>query len=250
MADKRTVLVTGGTSGIGAATALAFARAGDNVVVTGRDTARGDDVVRAIKEHGGTGLALRCDVRVADDVASAVARTLEEFGRLDVAVNNAGIFGFDGATADLSEEDWDRVVDTNLKGVWLSMKHEIPPMVAQGGGRIVNVAGAFGLIGFAGIPAYAAAKHGVIGLTKVAALEYVAAGIRVNAICPGVTRTPMVDAATGGDPAAEAQFAAEMPIGRLADPREVADAIAWMCAPSSDFLVGHALAFDGGWVIK
>jgi NAD(P)-dependent dehydrogenase (short-subunit alcohol dehydrogenase family) len=177
-----------------------------------------------------------------------VTRTLDTFGGLDVAVNSAGVFSFTGPTAECSEEDWDRIVGVNLRGVWLSMKHQIPAMVARGSGSIVNVAGAFGLIGFPGIPAYVAAKHGVVGLTKAAALEYVSAGLRINAICPGVTHTPMIEAATGGDPQAQAQFAAQMPINRMADPDEVAEAIVWMSA--SDFLVGHAMSFDGGWVVQ
>ena len=248
MGDNRTVLVTGATSGIGKATALAFARRGADVVVAGRDPVRLEEVAQAVKASGVQTLALRCDVTSADDVRAAVQRTVDTFGRLDVAVNSAGVFAFTGPSAECSQDDWDRIVGINLTGVWLSMKHEIPPMVAQGSGSIVNVAGAFGLIGFPGIPPYVAAKHGVVGLTKGAALEYASAGVRINAICPGVTHTPMIEEATAGDPQAQARFAALMPINRMAEPDEVAEAIVWMSA--SDFLVGHALAFDGGWVVQ
>lgn len=246
----RVVLITGGTSGIGRATAMAFAGAGAAVVVSGRDPERLQEMTVALKEVSGTGLAVRADVREASEVEALVDRVVETYGRLDAAVNSAGVFNFTGPTADCSEEDWDRTVDTNLKGVWLAMKYELRPMLAQGRGAIVNVAGTFGLIGFPGVPAYVAAKHGVVGLTKVAALEYAKSGVRINAICPGVTRTPMVEAATGGDPQVEQQFASLMPLGRMADADEVAAAILWMCSETSSFMLGHALAFDGGWTVQ
>jgi NAD(P)-dependent dehydrogenase (short-subunit alcohol dehydrogenase family) len=243
-------LVTGGSSGIGRATALAFARQGASVVIGNRNEEAGEEAVRAIKEAGGEGMFARCDVCRAADLEHLVSRAVDTYGRLDIAVNSAGIFEFTGPAADCGEEAWDRTLDTNLKGVWLSMRAEIPPMVGQGHGAIVNVAGAFGLIGFPGIPAYVAAKHGVVGLTKAAALEYAKTGIRINAICPGVTHTPMVERATGHDPEVEAQFAAEMPIERTASAEEVAAAVLWMCSGDASFLLGHALALDGGWVAK
>jgi NAD(P)-dependent dehydrogenase (short-subunit alcohol dehydrogenase family) len=246
----RVALVTGGTSGIGRATAVAFGRAGADVVVAGRSVERGEEVVAELKDLGSQAMSVRCDVTRSGDVQALVDRTLETYGRLDVAVNSAGIFEFSGPTAECQEEDWDRTVDTNLKGIWLSMKYEIPPMLAQGRGAIVNVAGAFGLIGFPGAPAYVAAKHGVVGLTKAATLEYATTGVRINAICPGLTRTPLVERATGGDPVAEEQFASQMPIRRMASADEVAAAVLWMCSDESSFLLGHALAFDGGWVVQ
>lgn len=246
----RVALVTGGTSGIGRATALAFARAGADVVVAGRSVERGEDVAAQLKDLGSQAMSVPCDVTRSGDVQGLVDRILKTFGRLDVAVNSAGIFEFTGPTAECREEDWDRTVDTDLKGVWLSMKYEIPPMVEQGQGAIVNVAGAFGLIGFPGVPAYVAAKHGVVGLTKAAALEYAKTGVRINAICPGVTHTPMVERATGNDAEVEAQFAAQMPIGRVASVEEVAAAVLWMCSDNASFLLGHALALDGGWVVQ
>ena len=246
----RVALVTGGSSGIGRATALTFGRQGARVVIASRGAEAGEETVREIQHKGGEALFVRCDVSRSEDVESAVNRTLQAYGRLDIAVNSAGVFDFTGPTAECREEDWDRVLDTNLKGVWLSMRYEIPPMADHGHGVIVNVAGAFGLIGFPGIPAYVAAKHGVVGLTKAAALEYVKTGIRINAICPGVTRTPMVERATGGDPEVEAQFAAHMPIGRVASAQEVAAAVLWMCSDDASFLLGHALALDGGWVVQ
>jgi NAD(P)-dependent dehydrogenase (short-subunit alcohol dehydrogenase family) len=248
--EGRVALVTGGTSGIGRATAIALARAGADVVVAGRSVERADEVVAELKSLGSQAMSVPCDVTRAGDVERLVERTLETYNRLDVAVNSAGIFEYTGPTAECQEEDWDRTVDTDLKGVWLSMKYEIPPMLAQGRGAIVNVAGAFGLIGFPGAPAYVAAKHGVVGLTKAAALEYATTGVRVNAGCPGLTRTPLVERATGGDPVAEQEFASHMPIGRMASAEEVAAAVLWMCSDDSSFLLGHALALDGGWVVQ
>jgi len=248
--SDRVAFVTGGSSGIGRATALALGREGARVVLASRGTEAGEETVREIQQKGGEASFIRCDVSRADDVRTAVDGVLHTHGRLDMAVNSAGVFDFTGPTAECREDDWDRIVDTNLKGVWLSMRAEIPPMVDQGQGAIVNVAGAFGLIGFSGIPAYVAAKHGVVGLTKAASLEYAKTGVRINAICPGVTHTPMVERATGNDPEVEAQFSSQMPIGRSASPEEVAAAILWMCSNDASFLLGHSLALDGGWVAQ
>jgi NAD(P)-dependent dehydrogenase (short-subunit alcohol dehydrogenase family) len=246
----RVAFVTGGSSGIGRATALALGRQGARVVLASRGMEAGEETVREIQHKGGEASFVRCDVSCPEDVQAAVDRVLHTHGRLDMAVNSAGIFEFTGPTAECREEDWDRILDTNLKGVWLSMRAEIPPMVDQGHGAIVNVAGAFGLIGFPGVPAYVAAKHGVVGLTKAASLEYAKTGVRINAICPGVTHTPMVERATGNDPEVEAQFAAQMPIARTASAEEVAAAILWMCSDDASFLLGHSLALDGGWVAQ
>jgi NAD(P)-dependent dehydrogenase (short-subunit alcohol dehydrogenase family) len=248
--SDRVAFVTGGSSGIGRATALALGQQRARVVVASRGVEAGEETAREIQHKGGEALFVCCDVSRPEDVQGAIDRVLDVYGRLDIAVNSAGIFEFTGPTAECSEEDWDRTLDTNLKGVWSSMRAEIPPMVGQGQGAIVNVAGAFGLIGFPGVPAYVAAKHGVVGLTKAAALEYAKTGVRINAICPGVTHTPMVERATGHDAEVEAQFAAQMPIGRVASAEEVAAAVLWMCSDDASFLHGHPLALDGGWVVQ
>jgi NAD(P)-dependent dehydrogenase (short-subunit alcohol dehydrogenase family) len=182
-------------------------------------------------------------------VAAAVAVALDTFGRLDGAINNAGTTGPSASTADYSLDDWNRVLALNLTGVFLGLKHEIPPMLAQGGGAIVNTSSGAGLVGFAGLPAYVASKHGVVGLTRAAALEYVKDGIRINAVCPGSTRTPMLEGFMGGDPAIERAMAQSAPIGRLARPDEIAQAMVWLLSDAASFVVGHALAVDGGAVV-
>ena len=189
------------------------------------------------------------DVTREADVAAAVATALDTFGRLDAALNNVGTTGPSNLTADYALEDWNRVLALNLTGVFLGLKHEIPPMVAQGGGAIVNTSSGAGLVGFAGLPAYVASKHGVIGLTRAAVLEYVKAGVRVNAVCPGSTRTPMLEGFMGGDPALERAMANSAPIGRLARPEEIAEAMVWLLSDAASFVVGHAFAVDGGAVV-
>jgi len=177
-----------------------------------------------------------------------VGHCVSLYGRLDCAFNNAGIEGDQAPTADCSQENWHRVLAVNLTGVWLCMKHEIPQMLKQGGGVIVNMSSVAGSVGFPGLPAYVASKHGVIGITRTAALEYAAKGIRVNAICPGVIRTEMVERVTGGDPEIEKQFTALEPIGRMGNPEEVAEAVVWLCSSESSFVIGHPLVVDGGLV--
>ena len=184
-----------------------------------------------------------------EDVAAAVATALDTWGRLDGALNNAGTTGPSANTVDYSLEDWNRVVALNLTSVFLCLKHEIPPMVAQGAGAIVNTSSGAGLVGFAGLPAYVATKHGVIGITHAAALEYVRSGVRINAVCPGSTRTPMLEGFMGGDPAIERAMANSAPIGRLARPEEIAQAMVWLLSDAASFMVGHALAVDGGAVV-
>jgi NAD(P)-dependent dehydrogenase (short-subunit alcohol dehydrogenase family) len=246
--DGKVVLVTGGASGLGEAAVGLLTGGGARVVVADRDADRGEQVAAAARDAGGDAVFVPTDVTVEADVAAAVAAAIVRWGRLDGALNNAGTTGPSAPTADYSLEDWNRVLALNLTGVFLGLKHEIPPMVAQGAGAIVNTASGAGLVGFAGLPAYVASKHGVVGLTRAAALEYVRAGVRVNAVCPGSTRTPMLEGFMGGDAAIERAMSQSAPIGRLAEPVEIARAMVWLLSDAASFVVGHAFAVDGGAV--
>ena len=246
---KQVVLITGASSGIGKATALAFARAGYEVALADRDEPAGERIAEEIARRGGKSLFVTCDVASEEDVAALVARTVDHFGQLDVAFNNAGIEGEQAPTADCTVENWDRVMAVNLRGVWLCMRAEIPHMLKGGGGTIVNCASVAGLVGLAGIPAYVAAKHGVVGLTRAAALDYATRGIRVNAVCPGAIHTPMLDRFMGED-AGRAQILAAEPVGRIGKPEEVASAVLWLCSDGAAFTTGQALAVDGGWIAR
>ena len=248
--EGKVALVTGGASGIGRATALAFAREGAKVVIADVAVEDGEETVRMIEESGGKAIFVETDVSQSDQVEALINKAVETYGRLDCAFNNAGIEGEQALTPDCTEENWDRVININLKGVWLGMKYEIPQMLKQGGGAIVNMSSVAGLVGFPSSPAYVASKHGILGLTKTAALEYATEGIRVNAVCPGVIRTPMVERATGGDPEVEAQFAAMEPVGRMGKPEEVAEAVVWLCSDAASFVTGHSMVVDGGLVAR
>jgi len=255
MAEQRfsgkVALVTGGASGIGRACAQLFAKEGASVVVSDVAVEGGQQTVRLIEEDGGEASFVEADVSKAAQVEALVGRTVETYGRLDYAFNNAGIEGRMATnTADYPEEDWDRVIAINLKGVWLCMKHEIPQMLSQSGGSIVNNSSVEGLVGLQGTSAYAASKHGVVGLTKTAALEYAQSGIRVNAVCPGLIRTPMVERYSRGDAEIEAQFAVVEPVGRMGTPEEVAEAVVWLCSKAASFVTGHAMAVDGAYVAR
>ncbi|MCZ7384014.1 MAG: SDR family oxidoreductase [Candidatus Methanoperedens sp.] len=244
--ENKVALVTGGGSGIGRACALAFAREGARVVVADVMERGGKETVQMIQETGGESIFVKTDVSKPADVEALVKRAVDTYGRLDCGINNAGIEGIMAQTADYIEENWERVININLKGVWLCMKYEIPEMQKQGGGAIVNMASVAGLVGFQGMPAYCASKGGIIQLTKVAALEYAKAGIRVNAVCPGVIRTPMVERVTGGNPEAEAQFTAIEPVGRMGTPGEIAESVVWLCSEAASFVTGHPMVVDGG----
>jgi NAD(P)-dependent dehydrogenase (short-subunit alcohol dehydrogenase family) len=249
--EGKVALVTGGGSGIGRATALAFAREGATVVVADVAVAGGEETVQLIYQAGAQATFCKADVSQASEVEALINKTVSTYGRLDCAHNNAGIEGVAARTADYPEEDWDRVIATNLKGVWLCMKYEILHMQPQGGGAIVNTASIAGLVGAQRMPAYVASKHGVAGLTKAAALEYSRAGIRVNAVCPGVIRTPMVERFFfSHHPRAESRLTAAEPIGRLGTPEEVAAAVVWLCSDAASFVTGHTMAVDGGLVAQ
>jgi NAD(P)-dependent dehydrogenase (short-subunit alcohol dehydrogenase family) len=245
--EGKVALVTGGSSGIGRASALAFAREGAKVVIADVDVNGGEETVRLIKEAGGEAIFVRTDVSKAAEVEALVNEAVETYGRPDYAHNNAGIEGITALTADCSEENWDWVINVNLRGVWLCMKYEIRQMLQQEGGAIVNTSSALGLVATGrGLPAYVASKHGIVGLTKAAALEYARAGIRVNAVCPGAIRTPMHERLTGGDPEVDAQIAAAQPVGRVGSPEEVAEAVIWLCSDAASFVTGHTMVIDGG----
>jgi NAD(P)-dependent dehydrogenase (short-subunit alcohol dehydrogenase family) len=245
----KVAFVTGAGSGIGRATALAFAREGASVVAADVSEQGNQETVRMIEEPSGRALALRCDVTRSGDVKAALDRTVETFGRLDVAFNNAGVEQEEAATAELAEEVWDRVIDIDLRGVFLCMKHEIALMLEQGGGAIVNTSSGAGVKGFPNGAAYVAAKHGVIGLTRAAALDYAASNIRINAVCPGIIDTRMMDRVTGDTPEGRQQVISQEPIGRMGKPEEIAAAVVWLCSEAASFVVGHAMVVDGGQTV-
>lgn len=242
----RVALVTGAAAGIGRATALAFARQGLKVVVADLDETGGQACVEAILEAGGEALFVRCDVTRDDQVRGMLEQTIEAYGRLDYAFNNAGIEIEQGKLAEGSEAEFDAIMGVNVKGVWLCMKHQLPAMLAQGGGVIVNTASVAGLGAAPKMSIYSASKHAVIGLTKSAAIEYAKKGVRVNAVCPAVIDTDMFRRAYEADPR-KAEFAAAMhPVGRIGKVEEIAAAVLYLCSDEAAFTTGHALAVDGG----
>lgn len=244
--DGKVAIVTGGASGIGRASAELLASRGARVVVADLDDAQGAATVAGINALEGEAVFVRGDVTDPEAVNAVVRVAMERFGRLDVALNNAGTTGTNAPLADQTLTDWQRTIAINLTGVFLSMQAEIPAMLQSGGGAIVNTSSAAGLIGFANLPAYVASKHGVVGLTKSIALEFAQRNIRVNAICPASIRTPMLEGFVGGDAKALERMGRIQPIGRLGTPEEVAEAAAWLCSDAASYVTGHALAVDGG----
>jgi len=244
--EGKFALITGAASGIGRAAALAFAREGAKLTLADVMTEAGEETVRMVRKAGGEAHFVKCDVSKAAEVEAMVDAAVKKYGRLDCAFNNAGIEGDTRHIADDTEENWDRVIAIDLKGVFLCVRAEIRQMLKQGtGGSIVNTASTAGLVGSHGMPAYTAAKHGVVGLTKVAGLEYSRAGIRVNAVCPGVIATPMVDRLVAGRPKMDARLTGVEPIGRKGKPEEIAEAALWLLSDDASFVAGCAMAVDG-----
>ena len=250
--EGKTALVTGGGSGIGRAASLAYAKDGARVVVADVNVEGGEETVQLIKETGGEAILVHADVSKPEDTQAMVAQAVETFGSLDCAFNNAGIGGGKERhlTADYLEDDWYRVMSINLKGVWLCMKAEIPQMMKQGKGAIVNTASIAGLVGLSGTVAYVAAKHGVTGLTKAAAMEYAKSGIRVNAVCPGYIQTPLVQGIFDEIDGYRERVASRHPMDRLGEPKEIAQAVLWLSSDSASFVTGHNMAVDGGYVAQ
>lgn len=249
MFENKVAVVTGASSGIGRAIALGYASLGASVVVSDTDTAGGEETVHLIHNRGGKALFAAADVSNAVDCEELAAVAVAEYGRLDIACNNAGIGGDIASTADYPVDAWNRVIAVNLTGVFYCMKYQIPAMLKNGGGAIVNMASILGAVGFAGAPAYTAAKHGIVGLTKTAALEYSAQGVRVNAVGPGFIHTPMI-ASLEDDPATRDQLIAQHPIGRLGEPGEVAALVMWLSSPQAAFVTGSYYPVDGGYLAR
>ena len=248
--QDKVAIVAGATSGTGRAAAIAYAREGAKVVVAGRRATEGEETVRLLQAQGGEGIFVKTDVSKAVQVKELVERTLQKFGRLDVAFNNAGIEQVPLPFLEQDEETFDQVVDINAKGVWLCMKYEIPAMLKTGGGSIVNTASVFGVIGVPGNEIYIASKHAVIGLTKSVAVEFGKQGIRVNAILPGVVDTDMYKRFAGDKPEFRAQMNALHPIGRIGKPEDIAEAAIWLSSSKSSFVTGHSLLVDGGYTAQ
>jgi NAD(P)-dependent dehydrogenase (short-subunit alcohol dehydrogenase family) len=248
--EGKVVLVTGAAGGIGRAAALAFAKEGAKVVVADVQVAGGEQTVADIQAAGGEAIFVKTDVRIAAEVEALVNTAVATYGRLDCAYNNAATEGMAGPIADCTEDNWNKVMDTNLKGLWLCMKYELAVMLKQGSGAIVNCSSLTGVIGFPGVAAYTASKHGVLGLTKAASLDYAKSGVRINAVCPGVIDTDMANRFAGGNPDVLAYLATLEPYGRLGKPEEVAAAVLWLASDEASFVNGTGLMVDAGMTIQ
>ncbi|MFC1919321.1 glucose 1-dehydrogenase [Chloroflexota bacterium] len=248
--EGRVALVTGGASGIGRTSAIAFACKGAKVVVNDLDAKGGTETIKIINGNGGEAIFYEADVGESSDVEALIKTTTDTYGRLDFAHNNAGFEGVFASTSDYPEEIWNRVIKTNLKGVWLSMKYEIPQMLRCGGGSIVNTASTAGLVGFPQTIAYVASKHGIVGMTRSIALEYAGSGIRVNAVCPGGVNTPMKDRIIAMSPDLTQAAGNRSALGRSAEPEEIAQAVVWLCSQAASFITGHPLIIDGGYLAQ
>lgn len=246
----KVALITGGSSGIGRATAVAFAREGAKVVVASRRVKESEETIKFVKEAGSDGLSVKTDVSKEAEVKVMVEKTIKAYGHLDYAVNNAGIEQVPTPLVEQTEEVFDQIININVKGVWLSMKYEIPQMLSNGGGAIVNVSSGAGLVGVPGVPIYVASKHAVIGLTKSVALEYAKLGIRISAVAPGVIETDMLERFSKDNQQVRQYLMAMHPIGRSGKPEEIANAVVWLCSDGASFVTGHTLVIDGGFTAQ
>lgn len=247
---NKVVLVTGGSSGIGRETAIKFAENGAKVVVSDINDDLGLQTVNLIKNFGGDAHYIKCDVSRSDEVEKLLIDTIKQYKKLNIVCNDAGIEGKSGDTTQVTVENWDNVINTNLKGVWLCMKYQIPELLKENGGSIVNVSSIAGLVGFPGLPAYVASKHGVVGLTKTAALEFADKNIRINAVCPGPIMTPMLERLISINPGMKDQLVAGVPEKRIGTPADVADTILFLCSDQASYINGQSLAIDGGWIAQ
>ena len=243
-------LITGAGSGIGRATALIFAREGATIALSDIAAEGGEETLRMVKQAGAEAIFVRTDVSKLAEVEALIAKVISNWGRLDCAFNNAGIDGKMAKTAECTEETWNRTIAVNMTGVFFCMKAEIPHMLRQGGGAIVNTASAAGLTGSPGLPAYVASKHGVVGLTRAAAIEYGREKVRINCVCPGPIRTPMLGRLLSSRPEMEQRFASAEPLKRLGEPAEIGEAVAWLCSDAASYVTGHAMSVDGGYMAK
>ena len=248
--DGKVVIITGAASGIGRATSQIFAREGARVIIADLNEKGGEETLSMINKQGQQGMFVRADMTVETDVRALIDRAITAHGRIDAAYNNAGVEGKQIFTADMTAGEFDQVIAANLRGVYLCMKYQITAMLKTGGGAIVNTASVAGLTGIPGMAAYCASKHGVIGLTKAAALEYAKAGIRVNCVCPGAIDTPMLSRVTQSDPGVLGQLIASEPIGRMGRPSEIGEAVVWLCSDHASFVTGHPMVVDGGLVAQ